>query len=105
MALWQAATQLMPEQPSLGGQVLRTLPLQSTRERRSLEQWGPLHMTVEEPSPTRVPESPSKPPSVPPELLPPPPALPGGKPALVFEPQPAESGIATVAMNATTAPP
>ena len=107
MALWQAATQSIPEQPSLGGQVLRTLPLQSTSERRSLEQCGPLHITGEAPSPKRPPPSPSRPPSpiVPPLPLPLPPSLPGVKPALVFDPQPAASGTAAAATKARMAPP
>ena len=91
VAAWQAGTQVMPEQPSLAGQVLRMLPSQSISERRSLEQCGPEHITGVEPSPTRPPLLLPVPPLLP--LLPSPPEPPSvgaAKPFLVeLEPQPA----------------
>src|ERR1019366_6315412 len=100
MADWHAGTQVIPEQPSLDGQVLSTLPSQSTSERRSLEQCGPLHCTGVEPSPTRPP--------LPLPLLPPLPPSPSSPPSVVglnpffeLEPQPAAQRSAP---NAAQAP-
>src|SRR5580704_7664659 len=89
MADWHAGTQVIPEQPSLAGQVLSTLPSQSTRERRSLEQWGPLHCTGVEPSPTRPPLLLPLLPPLPPSPTRPPSVVGGLNPFFALEPQPA----------------
>ncbi len=75
LALWQASTQLVPEQPWLAGHIVTTLPLQSTTLCRSLEQC----VAHPEPSPEASPK-PTKPLLLPEPPLPPPLLLPPSSP-------------------------
>src|SRR5689334_18319172 len=67
MAASQAATQPISVHPWSGGQVLRTTPLQSIIECRSLEQCAALHTPVPPPTPTGLSPVPAPPAPAPPE--------------------------------------